>query len=55
MPGVLGRQSLAQEDVTQVAAAAGALDLGAVAVGVPRESLVPRPPRDPGPGWIEWS
>ncbi|MGE3285546.1 MAG: coenzyme F420-0:L-glutamate ligase [Pseudonocardia sp.] len=29
--------------------------LGAVAVGVPRESLVPRPPRDPGPGWIEWS
>jgi coenzyme F420-0:L-glutamate ligase / coenzyme F420-1:gamma-L-glutamate ligase len=28
--------------------------LGAVAVGVPREPLAPRPPRDPGSGLVEW-
>lgn len=28
--------------------------LGAVAVGVPREPLVPRPPRHPGTGLVEW-
>jgi coenzyme F420-0:L-glutamate ligase/coenzyme F420-1:gamma-L-glutamate ligase len=28
--------------------------LGAVAVGMPAEPLVPRPPRDPGTGLIEW-
>jgi coenzyme F420-0:L-glutamate ligase/coenzyme F420-1:gamma-L-glutamate ligase len=28
--------------------------LGAVAVGVPREPLTPRPPRAPGEGLIEW-
>ena len=28
--------------------------LGAVAVGVPREPVSPRPPRDPGEGFVEW-
>ena len=28
--------------------------LGAVAVGVPAEPLVPRPPRDPADGFLEW-
>ncbi|OZM77575.1 coenzyme F420-0:L-glutamate ligase [Pseudonocardia sp. MH-G8] len=28
--------------------------LGAVAVGVPVEPLAPRPPRDPGQGFLEW-
>jgi coenzyme F420-0:L-glutamate ligase/coenzyme F420-1:gamma-L-glutamate ligase len=28
--------------------------LGAVAVGVPREPLAPRPPRDPAEGLVEW-
>ena len=28
--------------------------LGAVAVGVPREPLAPRPPRDPAAGLVEW-
>mgnify|MGYP001084474843 FL=1 len=28
--------------------------LGAIAVGVPEEPLAPRPPRDPGEGFLEW-
>jgi coenzyme F420-0:L-glutamate ligase/coenzyme F420-1:gamma-L-glutamate ligase len=28
--------------------------LGAVAVGVPAEPAVPRAPRDPGEGLVEW-
>jgi coenzyme F420-0:L-glutamate ligase/coenzyme F420-1:gamma-L-glutamate ligase len=28
--------------------------LGAVAVGVPRDPLTPRPPRSPGEGLLEW-